>query len=63
MNLTPDQFAELIKAAKPHLIEIEEEIGKLEYGEVTIKLTVRAGQVVKMIFHEERTWLKDKATN
>jgi len=60
MNLTPDQFAELIRKAKPHLIKIEEEIEKVDYGTIEVKLSVRAGVIEKMEFVESRVWLRPK---
>lgn len=59
-TLTPDQYAEIIKINKPHLVEIEEHAQSLQYGKMVITLEVRAGVVNKMEFHETKTWLSPK---
>ena len=54
-------FAKWIAENKPHLIEIEEEIQKIgQFGDLEIKLTVRAGVVEKVNFYGGRCWLKGK---
>lgn len=59
-KLTPDQYAELIKLTKPHLIEIEDRVKEVEYGELDVKLTVRAGVIEKMNFYENKVWMRPK---
>lgn len=60
-NLTPEEYAQMIEQAKPHLIKIENAAEALGYGEMTVTLFVRAGVVTKMEFHSKETWLKDKS--
>lgn len=57
-KLTPDEYAELMKNTKPHLIKLEEEFSKVDYGTVEVKFEVRGGVVDKMSFFESKTWLK-----
>jgi hypothetical protein len=61
MKLTPDEYAQIVMANKPYLIAIETEVEALGYGEMELKLTVRAGQVEKICFWKGKTWLKEKA--
>lgn len=58
---TLDQFAEIIRKAKPYLIEIENEVQSVGYGDIEVIITVRAGVVQRMQFVKKATWLKDKA--
>ena len=64
MDLTTaqlDQFAEIMRKNKPHLIAIEEKATQLDYGSMTIKVEVRGGVVSKMSFIQtEETWLSPK---
>lgn len=53
-------FANVIAQRKPHLIEIEQRIADLEYGEMEVVLVIRAGVVEKMEFINRKTWLRDK---
>lgn len=53
-------FANVIAQRKPHLIEIEQRISDLEYGEMEVVLVIRAGVVEKMEFINRKTWLRDK---
>lgn len=59
-NLAPEQYAQIIQENKPHLIEIENVAEELDYGIMEITLTVRAGVVVKMDFHNSKTWMRPK---
>jgi hypothetical protein len=59
-GLAPEEYARIIEQQKPHLIEIENHVSELEYGELSITLTVRAGVVAKMEFHDSKTWLRPK---
>lgn len=60
IKLSPDEYAQIMKQTKPHLIELEEHFGKLDYGEVEVKFIIRAGVVAQMQFFETKTWLKPK---
>jgi hypothetical protein len=62
IKLTPDEYAEMMKINKPHLIEIEEKVAEVQNGEIEIRLFVRAGVVAKMAFFKTATWIKEKAT-
>ena len=53
-------FANVIAQRKPHLVEIEQRISAMEYGEMEVILVVRAGVVEKMEFVNRKTWLRDK---
>lgn len=61
-KLTPEEYAEMMKENKPHLIELEERASKLEYGTMQVIFHVRAGAVNKMEFHSSQTWLAPKKT-
>lgn len=61
MKLTADEYARIVMANKPYLIAIEKEVEQLDYGEMDIKITVRAGQVEKISFWKGKVWLRDKA--
>lgn len=58
--MTADEFAELMRSNKPHLIEIEERAAAIGYGSIDVRLEVRAGVVAKMSFIETRTWVREK---
>lgn len=62
VKMTPEQFAILLKEAKPYLMMIEDRAAEIGYGSLEIRLEVRAGQVEKMMFFESKTWLKDKSS-
>lgn len=64
-KLTPDEFAELVRREKPHLLAIEDQVKSMKegYGEITIDLEVRAFKVVGIKFHTKDKWIltsKDK---
>lgn len=59
-KMTPEEFAALVLKNKPHLVEIEDAVKDIQYGEIQINMTVRAGVIQKMQFWSGRTWLKDK---
>lgn len=61
-KMTPEEFAGLVLKNKPHLVEIEDKLKEIDYGEVQVNLTVRAGVVSKMQFWSGNTWLKPKNT-
>lgn len=60
-SLTPEEYAHIVQQNKPHLIEIENHAQELQYGDMAVLLTVRAGVVIKMEFTESKTWLRPKA--
>ncbi len=60
MKLTPDEYAQIVMANKPYLIAVEQQVAEVDYGEMDIKLTIRAGQVEKVQFWKGKTWLRDK---
>lgn len=55
---TAEDLLQDILSRKPYLIELEEEVQKLDYGEMDIKISVRAKVVEKMQFIKAKTWLK-----
>lgn len=59
-KLTPEEYAEMMKVNKPHLIALEEIAQEVEYGKVEVTLEIRAGVVNKMEFHSTKTWLSPK---
>jgi len=64
-EITPEleaKIAEAIMQNKPYLIEIEDHVSAVGYGDIDLKLTIRAGTVEKISFIESKTWLKDKRT-
>lgn len=61
-KMTPEEFAALVLKNKPHLIEIEDRAKEIDYGEIQINVTVRAGVIQKMQFWSGKTWLRDKNT-
>lgn len=62
VKLTPEQFAEIVRQQKPHLIEIENQIQRMKegYGEVNVILKIRAKKVVGMDFITKDSWLLPK---
>lgn len=60
IKLTPDEYAQIMKESKPHLIEIEDRVSEVQNGEIDIRLYVRAGVVAKMSFFKNSTWIKEK---
>lgn len=65
MDLSPQALEGAIQAAmnkhKPHLIEIDQRLEKVAYGQVEIVISMRAGVPAKMVFKTDHTWLKDKS--
>lgn len=62
IRLSPTEFAQIMERNKPHLIRLEEEVARVDYGTVNIELNVRAGKVVGMEFIEVRKkWLPPKS--
>lgn len=61
VHTSAEDFAQWVAENKPHLIEIEQEIQNVGmYGELDVRITVRAGQVEKLGFYGGKTWLRDK---
>jgi len=56
----PYLIYQVMKQMKPYLAEIESRAQQVGYGEIDLKITVRAGEVEKMQFVETKTWLKPK---
>ena len=44
----------------PYMTAIDAMVKDTNYGEVDIKLTVRAGEVEKIDFNQTKTWLRPK---
>lgn len=61
-KLTPEQYAEMMRKNKPHLIVLEDEAQRLEYGTMEVTMYVRAGVVNKIDFHSTKTWMPPKKT-
>lgn len=61
IKLSPDEYAQLMKETKPHLIALEEYFSELDYGEIDVRFEIRSGVVNKMSFFSKKTWLKPKA--
>lgn len=64
-DITPELEAKIAKAImenKPYLVEIEDHVATMKYGEMDLKLTIRGGTVEKISFIESKTWLKDKSS-
>lgn len=59
--LSPEQFAQIMRSEKPHLIELENEFTKIGFGTVEVQFEIRGGVVNKMSFFNKKTWLRDKA--
>jgi hypothetical protein len=53
-------LSELLKATKPHMIVVEQELLQVPFGTVTATYTMRAGKVVKVDVITSKTWLADK---
>jgi len=61
LEQSPEALAMILKKSKPHLIEIDQKCQTLEYGTITVEMTVRAGVVAKMEYIETRkTWMAPK---
>lgn len=58
IKMTPAEFTRTLNELKPHIVKIEEEVLKLDYGTMDIRIEVRAGEVVKMEFWKGERWLK-----
>lgn len=58
INGSAEELVQEILTRKPYLIALEEEVQKLEYGEMDVKITIRAKVVEKMQFIKAKTWLK-----
>jgi hypothetical protein len=58
--LSPEQFAQIMRSEKPHLIELENMFKQIEFGTVEVQFEVRGGVVNKMSFFNKKTWLRDK---
>ncbi len=58
--MNPEDYAQMIQENKPYLIELENKAQQLDYGTIELRMTVRAGVVVRMDFKSEQTWMKDK---
>lgn len=56
----PYLIYQVLKQMKPYLAVIDERATQVDYGEIELKITVRAGEVEKMQFIETKTWLKPK---
>ncbi len=65
--LTTQQEAmivDAIKARKPYLLRIEEEVEKVNFGSILLEVNVRNGSVDKMDFKEiNKTWLREKSSS
>lgn len=46
----------------PYVVAIDKSVRETQYGEIDIKLTVRAGEVEKMQFWQGKQWLRPKDT-
>jgi hypothetical protein len=57
---TLDEYAMMMRSNKPYLMAIEEVVGKLNYGDIDLKIEVRAGVVEKMVANSHKTWLRPK---
>ena len=53
-----EEFVIYLNTVKPYLVELEKAVQELDYGELDVRLTVRAGVVEKMTFITSKTWLK-----
>lgn len=57
------QIAQVIKARKPYLLRIEEEVTKVQFGSILVEVAVRNGAVDKMDFKEvNKSWLREKSS-
>ena len=55
---TAEEFALYIQQSKPYLVELEKMVQEAIYGELDVRLSVRAGIVEKMTIITSKTWLK-----
>lgn len=53
-----EELVKDILEKKPYLVALEEEVQNLEYGEIDVKISVRAKVVEKMQFIKAKTWLR-----
>lgn len=61
MNDQEILLIDILKAKKPYLVEIENLIKTLEYGQLELVIHARAGEVEKMELVNRKTWLKPKS--
>lgn len=59
-TLTPELVAEIFKRDKPHLVMIEAEARKMDYGNLQVNITVRAGEVEKMEITRTVAWMRER---
>jgi len=59
-KLSCEEFAQIIAKQKPYLIEIERIVEEINYGDLDLKLSVRAGVVEKMVITKGAIWLRNK---
>lgn len=55
---TAEEFAAYIATVKPYIPELEKMVQEANYGELDLRLSVRAGIVEKMVIITSKTWLK-----
>lgn len=59
-TLTPELLKQLFERDKPHLLVIEEEAKRLEYGQLEIVFKVRAGVIDSMeIMTKIKNWKRE----
>lgn len=62
-EITPELEAKIAKAImenKPYLLEIENRVADMKFGEMDVRLTIRGGNVDKVSFFKTETWVKDR---
>lgn len=59
-QLTPELITEIFKREKPHLVLLETEARKMEFGTLQVNITVRAGEVEKMEITRTIAWLRER---
>lgn len=64
-TVTQEQMQETMKYLftnlSPYMVAIDAMVKDTNYGELDMKVTVRAGEVEKIHFYQGKTWMKPKA--
>jgi len=65
-TLSTEQMEETMKYVftniSPYMVAIDAMVKDTQFGEIDMKLVVRAGEVEKVMFFQNKTWIKTKVT-
>ena len=55
-----DTIRYLFSNISPYMVAIDQVVKDTNYGDIDLKLTVRAGEVEKITFYQGKVWMKQK---